>query len=185
MSKTREKRREQHTSPTSMAPVVVGFDGYDGGRDALELARVLGAIRESRCIVATPRKDGLAEEARAALDDPEAEICVIGALSPAQTLIRLAEREHAGTLVAGASRADRRADRLERVIIRTVAEHLLRHSPCEVVAAPRGCACGPDVDLLVTGSRRPIEHFLAGSVTQHLVNDSSCPVLVVPHSRKA
>ncbi|HXS47970.1 MAG TPA: universal stress protein, partial [Solirubrobacterales bacterium] len=136
MTRTREETREQYTSPTSMAPVVVGFDGYDGGRDALELARVLAEIRESRCIVATPREDGLTEEARAALDDPEAEVCVIGTLSPAQMLIRLAEREHAGTLVVGASRADR----LERAIIRTVAEHLLRHSPCEVVVAPRGYA---------------------------------------------
>lgn len=283
MTKTREKKREQYISPTSMAPVVVGFDGVDGGRDALELARVLAEIRDCRCIVATPR-DGLAEEARAALDDPEAEVCVIGVLSPPQMLIRLAERERAGTLVVGASRADR----LERAIIRTVAEHLLRHAPCEVVVAPRGYAserhegyakiavavdgtpeskvaltraedlarqagaaieilvaddpvvasiqaefphdappslakvleaavgsvdpalsptgkkvemgwrqvartvaaalaeaCGPDVDLLVTGSRRPIEHFLAGSVTHHLVNESECPVLVVPNSREA
>lgn len=77
MTRTREETREQYTSPTSTAPVVVGFDGYDGGRDALDLAGIL------------------------------------------------------------------------------------------------------------TGSRRPIEHSLAGSVTHHLVNESACPILVVPHSRKA
>ena len=283
MTRTRGKKRERYVSPASMAPVVVGFDGADGGRDALELARVLAEIRDSRCIVATP-SDLLAEEARAALDDPEAVVCTIGVLSPPQMLIRLAEREGAGTLVVGASRADR----LERAIVRTTAEHLLRDAPCEVVVAPRGyaselhsgyakiavavdgtpeskvalaraedlarqagaaievlvaddpvvasiqaefpsdappslanvleaavgsvdpalsptgkrvemgwrqvartvaaalaSACGPDVDLLVTGSRRPIEHFLAGSVTKHLVNESACPVLVVPHMRKA
>lgn len=39
-------------------------------------------------------------------------------------------------IVVGASRADR----LERAIVRTTAEHLLRHAPCEVVVAPRGYA---------------------------------------------
>lgn len=38
MTKTREKG-EQFTSPTSDAPILAGFDGADGGRDALELAR--------------------------------------------------------------------------------------------------------------------------------------------------
>ncbi|HEX5712978.1 MAG TPA: universal stress protein [Solirubrobacterales bacterium] len=283
MNKTRERTRKRYTSPTAAAPVVVGFDGADGGRDALELARTLGEIRGTRCVVAVPRLDGLGGEARAALEDPDAEVREIGVLSPADMLMRLAEREHAGTLVVGASRADR----LERAIIRTTAERLLRHAPCEVVVAPRGyaakrhrryakiavavdgtpeskvalsraedlarqagaaievlvaddpvvagiqaefphdappslakvleaavgsvdpklsptgkrvdagwqqiartvaaalaAACGPDVDLLVTGSRRPIEHFLAGSVTGHLVNESACPVLVVPNQRK-
>jgi K+-sensing histidine kinase KdpD len=136
MSETKEERRKQFTSPTSAAPVVVGFDGADGGRDALELARVLSEIRNCPCIVATPRSDGLDAEARAALGNPEASVCQIGVLSPAQMLIQLAEREHAGTLVVGASRADR----LERAIIRTTAEQLLRHAPCEVVVAPRGYA---------------------------------------------
>jgi nucleotide-binding universal stress UspA family protein len=52
------------------------------------------------------------------------------------------------------------------------------------IAAALADACGPDVDLLVTGSRRPWEHFLAGSVTKHLITEAPCPVLIVPHSRQ-
>ena len=39
-------------------------------------------------------------------------------------------------------------------------------------------------DLLVTGCSRPIDHFLSGSVTRHLIAEAPCPVLVVPHARK-
>jgi nucleotide-binding universal stress UspA family protein len=52
------------------------------------------------------------------------------------------------------------------------------------IAAALAGACAADVDLLVTGSRRPWEHFLAGSVTKHLINEAPCPVLVVPHTRE-
>lgn len=128
------ERRRQFVSPTPVAPVLAGFDGEDGGRDALELARVLAEVRGAHCVVAVPRLDGLATEARAALADPEAEVHGIGVLSPADALIELARAVHAGTLVIGCSRADR----LEQVLIRTIAEKLLDHSPCEFVVAPRG-----------------------------------------------
>jgi nucleotide-binding universal stress UspA family protein len=47
MTRTREETREQYTSPTSTAPVVVGFDGYDGGRDALEAEVLRGMLHEA------------------------------------------------------------------------------------------------------------------------------------------
>lgn len=131
-----EERRRQYTSPTAEAPIVVGFDGTDGGRDALELARVLSRVRRSPCVVAVPRTDGLAEEARERLDDPRTEVATIGVLSPGKMLNRLAEREHAGTLAIGASRADR----LERAIVGTTGDQVLAHAPCEVAFAPRGYA---------------------------------------------
>lgn len=282
-SEIADRKRQRFTSPAPTAPILVGFDGKEGGRDALELARVLGRIRETRCVVAVPQMDGLAEQARTALGDPDARVRGIGVLSPARALIRTAEQEHAGTLVVGCSRADR----LEKALIGTTAGQLLKDAPCEVVVAPRDYAAGrhqsfakiavgvdgtaaskvaltraedlarqagarieilvsedpvvagfeaahpydapasvsdlleaamrsvdpaleptgkrvdpgwhrvtrtiaatlvdaldADVDLLVTGARRPVEHLFFGSVTRHLVNTAPCPVLVIPHSRQ-
>lgn len=275
-------RSASFTSPTSAAPVLIGFDGAEGGRDALELGRVLGSIRESRCIVAIPEAEQIAAEARTALDDPDAQMHVIGVLSPALQLVEYAKRESAGTLVVGSTRRGR----VGRALLGSVAEQVLHKAPCEVVVAPRGYAsehherfakiavavdgspeskvaltraedlarqagaaieilvasdpivsgieaefppdapsslsevleaavssvdpalaptgkkvdsgwrqvvrtiavalakaCEPDVDLLVAGSRRPMDHFLLGSVTRHLITEAPCPVLVVPHAR--
>lgn len=268
-------------SPTSSAPVLIGFDGAEGGRDALELGRVLGSIRDSRCIVAIPEAERFADEARTALGDPEAETHVIGVLSPALQLVECARRESAGTLVVGSTRRGK----LGRALLGSTAEQVLHKAPCEVVVAPRGYAsehherfkkiavavdgtpeskvalsraedlarqaeaaievlvasdpvvsgieaefppdtpssmsdvleaavssvdptltptgkkvdsgwrqvvrtiaaalaeaCEPDVDLLVAGSRRPMDRFLLGSATKHLITEAPCPVLVVPHT---
>lgn len=283
MTKTREtSEARSFTSPTSAAPVLIGFDGAEGGRDALELGRVLGSIRQSRCVVAIPEAEQLADEARASLGDPEAETEVIGVLSPALQLVECAKREDAGTLVVGSTRLGK----VGRALLGSTAEQVLHKAPCEVVVAPRGYsaehhqgfakiavavdgspeskvalsraedlarqagaeievlvasdpvvsgieaefprdapssmsdvleaavasvdptlaptgkkvdsgwrqvvgtiaaalaeACEPDVDLLVAGSRRPMDRFLLGSVTKHLITEAPCPVLVVPHTR--
>ena len=276
------RRRGPYSSPTSAAPVLVGFDGAEGGRDALELARVLCQIRGCGCEVAVPEIDGLVEEARSLLGfEPEAHS--IGDLAVGRMLVERAKQDGAGTLVIGASRRGK----LGRALLGSVGEQVLRYTPCEVVVAPRGYASerhagyekiavavdgtpeskvaltraedlarqasarlevlvaedpvvadieatypagapasmsdvleaalgtvdpglaptgrrvdtgrkqivpviaaalaaagGADVDLLVTGSRRPLEHFLAGSVGKHLIAEAPCPVLVVPHSRE-
>lgn len=278
-----EKRsRNGAPSPTSRAPVLIGFDGADGGRDALELGRVLGSIRESRCIVAIPEAEQFADEARAALRDPEAEVQVIGTLYPALQLVECAKREGAGTLVVGSTHRGK----LGRALLGSTSAQVLHKAPCEVVVAPRGYAsedhegftkiavavdgspgsklalaraedlarqagakievlvasdpvvsgieaefprdtpssisdvleaavasvdpalsptgrkvptgwrevvrtiaealaeaCEPDVDLLVAGSRRPVDRFLLGSMTKHLITEAPCPVLVIPHER--
>lgn len=273
---------EAFISPTSGAPVLIGFDGADGGRDALELGRLLGSIRESRCIVAIPEAGQIASEARSALGGSEAEMRVVGVLSPALQLVECAKREDAGTLVVGSTRRGK----IGRALLGSTTEQVLHKAPCEVVVAPRGYAaerhtglakiavavdgspeskvaltraedlarqaeatievlvasdpvvsgieaefppdapssmsdvleaavasvdpaltptgkkvdsgwrqvvrtiaaalaeaCEPDVDLLVAGSRRPMDHFLLASVTKHLITEAPCPVLVVPHER--
>jgi nucleotide-binding universal stress UspA family protein len=283
MTRTKEANRgEPYVSPTPAAPVLVGFDGSEGGRDALEFARVLSSVRGARCAVAVPDTEPLAEEAREALADSRAEIRVIGILSPALMLVQCAEREGAGTLVVGSTHRGK----VGRALAGSVAEQVLRKAPCEVVVAPRGyarerhdgfakiavavdgapeskvaltraedlarqaaatieilvasdpvvsdveaefpadapssmadvleaaigavdpalsptgirvdsgwrqvgrtiadalaAACGPDVDLLVAGSRRPWDRFLLGSVTKHLIAGAPCPVLVIPPAR--
>lgn len=279
MTKTETNRNSAFTSPTAVAPVLVGFDGADGGRDALELARVLGSIRGTRCVVAVPDAE-FAEQAEEALDGLEVEIEVIGVLSPGMLLVECAERMRAGTLIVGATRRSG----VGRALLGSTAEYVLRHAPCEVVVAPPGYAstrhpglakiavavdgleeskvaltraedlarraeatievlvasdpvvssieaqfpqdapssmsdvleaaigsvdpalsptgrkvdsgwkqavrsiaaalaeaCGSDVDLLVAGAHRPLDHLFLGSVTRRLIKEAPCPVLVVPH----
>lgn len=142
------------TSPTAIAPVLVGFDDSEGGRDALELARLLCELRGTRCVVATDLLYGpvsvhqaisddadaeaapLFEKARAALAGIEVETHVVGTRSPGRMLAECAEREHAGTLVVGSPHRGR----VGRALLGSVAEYVLHHSPCEVVVAPHGYA---------------------------------------------
>ncbi len=49
------------------------------------------------------------------------------------------------------------------------------------VAAAIAAACDGDVDILVAGTRRPLDRLLLGSVTGHLIDAAPCAVLVVPH----
>lgn len=279
MPKPDTRTASPYSSPSAEAPIMVGFDGAEGGRDALAMARALSPARAARCIVAIP-DESLASEARAALEGLEVECRVVGALSPGTMLVDWAERERAGTLVLGSTR---RAG-LSRAMLGSTAEQVLRHSPCELVVAPRGYAargpgrltkiavavdgleeskvalsraedlarqagatievlvaedpvvssvearfpedapssladvleaavdsvdpalsptgrriepgwrqvaqviaeslaeaCGPDVDLLVAGAHKRLDHLLMGSVTKHLIQKAECPVLVVPH----
>lgn len=276
-------RRSEYTSPTAAAPVLVGYDGSEGGHDALALARELSALRGARCLVAVPGPGPAAEEAREALDDPEAPVEHIGITSSGRVLASIAERDDAGTVVVGSSHHGR----IGRALLGSVGERVLQHAPCEVVIAPRGyaagaphrfrrvaaavdgteeskvaltraedlarqagatlevmvadsptvlgiqaeypadappelakvleaavtsvdpslsptgrrvetgwhqvartiaaaiaAACEPGDGLLVAGCSRPIDHFLSGSVTRHLIAEAPCPVLVVPPSRK-
>jgi nucleotide-binding universal stress UspA family protein len=147
---------EAQAPATATGPVLVGFDGSPGGRDALELARLLCEVRGAKCIVATALEYGpvpvhaaalgdletteagpLFEEARQALASIEVETHIVGTRSPARMLLEAAEREEAATLVVG---APHHSSRLGRAFLGSVAEHVLHHAPCEVVIAPHGYA---------------------------------------------
>lgn len=280
--KTTEERQSQFTSPTAAAPVLIGFDGGDGGRDALALGRELSELRGASSLLAVPGP-GQVAGARSALGDPEAPVEEIGVTSPGRVLSHIAERDHVGTIVVGSTRRGT----IGRAMLGSVGEQVLHHAPCEMVVAPRGHAtttphrfgkiavavdgteeskvaltraedlarqagaslevlvaddpvvagiqaefpddapsslanvleaaigsvdpalsatgrkietgwrqvartiaaalaesCDSEVDLLVTGRRRPLTHLLGDSVTHHLINAAPCPVLVVPHARK-
>jgi nucleotide-binding universal stress UspA family protein len=134
-------------------PVVVGFDGSEQSHDALELARLLCEVRGARCIVATVLEYGpvsvhraisdseqseaeaIFEEARHRLQGIEVESHIAGTRAPGRMLAELAEREGASALVVGSPHHRSRAG---RTLLGSVAEYLLRHSPCEVAIAPLG-----------------------------------------------
>lgn len=139
--------------------LLVGFDGSDGGRDALELARVLAAETEGSIVVATVLFGGplpvefarlekheageaepLLEEARAALSGIELETRPYGGGSPAAILTQLGEdeEEHFDAIVVGSPHRGP----VGRVLIGSVARNLLTGGPREIFIAPRGYAEG-------------------------------------------
>jgi nucleotide-binding universal stress UspA family protein len=136
------------------APVLVAYDGSPGGRDALELARVLCDSEEARCIVGTcleygpvpvrsglgdvedPDASALFDEARERLRGLEVETRVVGTRAPGRMFAEAAVREGAGTIVVGSPHRGK----LGQALLGSVAEHLLHHAPCAVVVAPRDYA---------------------------------------------
>lgn len=137
--------------------LLVGFDGSDGGRDALELARVLTSETEASVVVATVLFGGplpvelsrleeheardaepLFEEARAVLSGIELETRPYGGGSPAAILTQLAEDEEEGfdAIVIGSPHRGP----VGRVLIGSVARNLLDGGPREVFVAPAGYA---------------------------------------------
>lgn len=100
--------------------LLVGFDGSDGGHDALELARALAPDGgEDTVLVVTARPGG-----------PGAD------RSPAALMTELAEGAGIDLIVVGSPHRGP----VGRALIGSVAESLLHGSPCPVVVAPRGYA---------------------------------------------
>jgi nucleotide-binding universal stress UspA family protein len=135
--------------------MLVGYDGSDGGRDALELARVLGEATDADALVVTvlpygplpipyelleeeeaERARPLLDEARERLGGLEVETRGFGGGSPAGVIDDLAEREGVETIVVGSPHRGP----VGRVLLGSVADGLLHGAPCEVLTAPRGYA---------------------------------------------
>lgn len=135
--------------------ILVGYDGSDGGRDALELTRALSKATGASVLVATvlpygplpipyeileeeegERARPLFEEARERLEDLEVETLAFGGGTPAGVINDLAERESVDTIVVGSPHRGA----IGRTLIGSVADGLLHGAPCEVVVAPHGYA---------------------------------------------
>ncbi len=137
--------------------LLVGFDGSDGGRDALELTRALALAAEdgaSVLVVAVipygplpvdfselgseeaAAAESLFEQAREHLAGLEVETRAFGGGSPAGAMTDLAEAEQVDMVVVGSPHRGA----LGRALIGSVAENLLHGSPCAVVVAPSGYA---------------------------------------------
>jgi nucleotide-binding universal stress UspA family protein len=156
--------------------VVVAPRGYaaEAPHRFRRIAVAVDGSEESK--VALTRAEDLARQAGATIevlvaDDPK--VFGIQAESPADAPAELADVLEAAvaTVDPSLSPTGRRIETGWHQVVRTI-------------AATIAAACEPDDDLLVTGYSRPIDHFLSGSVTRHLIAEAPCPVLVVPHSRK-
>lgn len=136
--------------------LLVAFDGSDGGRDALELARVLAASEEdaSALVVAVPfnrplpleesllapeeatETEPLFEEAGEKLAGIAVETRAYAGPSPARILTEVAEREDFDAIVVGSPHRGA----IGRVVLGSVAISLLNGAPSDVAVAPRGYA---------------------------------------------
>jgi nucleotide-binding universal stress UspA family protein len=135
--------------------LLIGVDQREGGKDALELARVLGASSGSSALVVTvlfagplPMEYALLADAEAreaeplfaaardTLTDTEVETHAYGGGSPAGILTTLAEREHFDAIVVGSPHRGV----FGRVLIGSVAKSLLNGAPTDVAVAPKGFA---------------------------------------------
>ena len=135
--------------------LLVGFDGSDGGRDALELARSLAEPAGASLLVvaivpygplpidfralesdAAAEAEPLFEEARERLGGLDVETRGFGGGSPAGVITDLAEAEKIDLIVVGSPHRGA----VGRALIGSVAESLLHGAPCPVVVAPHGYA---------------------------------------------
>jgi nucleotide-binding universal stress UspA family protein len=135
--------------------LLVGYDGSEGGRDALELARVLGTVEASSALVVAvipygPLPVGFAEleqdaaqdaqplldEAREQLGGLEVETRAFGGGSPAWVMTDLAESEDVDAIVVGSPHRGA----VGRALIGSVAQSILHGAPRAALVAPRGYA---------------------------------------------
>lgn len=136
--------------------LLVAHDGRDGGRDALELARVLaGSDPDSSAVAVTVlHPDPLAsqyglldaehageatalhEEARERLAGIAVETRAYGSHSPAEVLTTLAEEEHFDAIVVGSPHRGS----IGRVMLGSIGASLLNGAPTDVAVAPKGYA---------------------------------------------
>ena len=135
--------------------ILVGVDGSDGGRDALEPARVLGSEADASVMVASVLFSGPLPIDLAGLDEEEAKEAeplfeqaqrearrargptrAYGGGSPAAILTLLAEREEFDVIVVGSPHRGP----VGRVLIGSVARRPPHGAPCAVLVAPKGYA---------------------------------------------
>jgi nucleotide-binding universal stress UspA family protein len=143
---------------TGFERVLVGFDGSDGGRDALALtltmARPFGAAALVVSVIPyrpfpvgfVPLEDEAArdaeplfDEARESLTGLRVDTRAYGGGSPAWVLSELAEKGEGDLIVVGSPHRGT----LGRVLVGSVATSLLHGATCPVAVAPRGYATGP------------------------------------------
>ena len=152
---------------------ISGYDGSDGARAALRFTKSLAEAAHaeiiaaavyphSPTILAKGASDGpvaeLEDEAReqahvtlATVDLPHVTHVAVGAGSPAEGLQRIAEDQHATLLVVG--RTHRGA--IGRVVLGSVAEHLLHGAPCPVAVVPEAYRKGALDTVAVAYDGRP------------------------------
>lgn len=136
--------------------LLIGLDRRDGGRDALELARVLGSRQPTEALIVTvlpyeplavayeelssqaaaeAAEPGF-EEARELLEGLEVKTRAFGGGSAAGILTDLAEREVFDAIAIGCSHRGA----VGRALLGSAGRGLLHGAPCPVAVAPRGYA---------------------------------------------
>jgi nucleotide-binding universal stress UspA family protein len=177
--------------------LLVAHDGRDGGRDALELARVLAASDpEAHALVVTVLYSGplpmeyaliteeeaadadpILSEAREALADLDVETRAYSGGSPAAILTTIAEREDVDMIVVGSPHRGA----IGRVILGSVGRSLLNGASVDVAVAPAGYAREPHDRLreIVVGYDGAPESKLALERAEALARGSNAEIRLV------
>ena len=64
-------------------------------------------------------------------------------------------------------------------------EYVLHHGDPETVIVDMAKKIGIDLIVICTDGRDNIKDFVTGTITEHVINHASCPVLVVPFFKKS
>lgn len=126
--------------------LLAGHDGSSRGDDALAFARVLAGALDARVVVANVLETSPLQGARGRAYDaaterlvevaeevsPPDEVRVVEAPTAERGLLALAEDLEAAMLVVGSSHRSV----VGQAVLGTVADHVLRDAPCDVVLAP-------------------------------------------------
>lgn len=134
------------------AHVIAGFDGSDGGRDAIALGAALRSPGGRLTIVSTFGQDAyisaeIVTDSRDTLEaaalrrleavrvelEVDAELVATADSSPARALHRIAEELHADLIVVGPAHHGA----LGRIVLGDVGRAVLHGAPCPVAVAPR------------------------------------------------
>jgi nucleotide-binding universal stress UspA family protein len=146
--------------------ILVGYDGREGGRDALALASGLAAIEGAQLLLlaaleldplATPADayeramaeadERLGAAAREVLGETPFRLRTIGGVSAPRALHEVAEDERADVIVLGSTHRHG----LGRVLPGSVGERLVHGAPCAVLVAPSGFASQAEFEIRTIG----------------------------------
>ena len=64
-------------------------------------------------------------------------------------------------------------------------DYVLREGKPERVIAETAGKLAVDLIVICTDGRHNIKDFVTGTITEHVINDVSCPVLVIPYHKSA
>ena len=149
-----------------MAMIVVGVDGSEGAKDALEFAAREAALRQAslRIVYAWEAPPGLFVDGSG--------LVPVGAVEPPATEVLERFRRHANDVV------DRAAYDVAQVEPGVACELSANEgNPVDALLAE---ASGADLVVVGRRGRGGFASLVLGSVSQQVVHHASCPVVVVP-----
>ena len=181
--------------------ILIGYDGSEGGRDALALARGLAAIEGAELVLvaaleydplATPAdayeravaeaEERLSASARGILGETPFALRTFGGAPAPLVLTEFAERERADVIVLGSTHREG----LGRVLPGSVGERVLHDGPrCAVLVAPSGFAARERVASTVAGSPSPSATVIVStdaprSAARAVATSRACPASLRP-----
>jgi nucleotide-binding universal stress UspA family protein len=183
---------------SSEGPIVAGWDGTEGGRDAAALARILARARGATLVVAHsfyapvrpyPLPDEFLpeQEARAASELQQAAEAIgagvavetfrIPGQSPAHALHDFAEAHNAQLVVIGSTHHGK----LGRIMLGSITDRFLHGAPCPVAIPPRGyAATAPDrLSVIAAAYDGSPEADMAVRTAAALAHDSGATLRII------